>query len=284
MAFVAPAIGAIGSLIGGLFGMGAAARQKKADQQAAGTVQAAGQQVQNFTQKQLAASQAELNPYVTAGQNAFSNVGSLMQQGAGGVGPLAAYTGTFQAPTAAQAEATPGYQFQLQQGQQALENSAAARGGLLSAGTGKQLEQYGQGLASTNYQQVYNNAMQQYQQQYAQFQNNQANLYNRLMGIGQTGLGATQTSVGANLQGAGLYGQQGQLAASQQAGYQAQAGGAQAIGLAGLGNSIGNAMGSFAGAWPQSQPVPPPISAPSYNVPGSSGFQPFNMNTVPIQE
>jgi hypothetical protein len=244
---MAAALPVIGSLISGLFGLGAAHKQSTADKNAGGTVAVAGKDVQANTQKQLAASNAELNPYITAGQSAFSNVGQLMQQGAQGQGPLASWTGSFQAPTAAQAEATPGYQFQLQQGTQALENSAAARGGLLSAGTGKQLEQYGQGLASTNYQQTYNNAMQQYQQQYQQFQNNQSNLYNRLMGIGQTGLGATQTSVGANMQGAQLYGQQGQLAASQQAGYQAQAGGAQAIGMAGLGNSIGNAMGGIGG-------------------------------------
>src|SRR3974390_3150307 len=160
------ALPVIGGLISGLFGLGAAARQRKADQQAAGTVAAAGQQAQNFTQQQLSESQARLNPYETGGSQAYTSLAQAMQQGLNGQGPLASWTGNFQAPTAAQAEATPGYQFQLQQGMQALENSAAARGGLLSAGTGKQLEQYGQGLASTNYQQVYNNAMQQYQQQY----------------------------------------------------------------------------------------------------------------------
>jgi hypothetical protein len=249
-------LGGIGSLIGGLFGMGAAAKAAKADQQAGSTIENAGQNVQNFTKQQLAASTGELNPYVSAGQNAFSSVGSLMQDAQRGQGPLASWTGQFQAPTAAQAEATPGYQFQLQQGMNALQDSAAASGGLLSEGTGKRLEQYGQGLASTNYQQVYNNAMQQYQQQYQQFQNNQNNLYGRLMGIGQAGLGAAQTSVGANMQGAQLYGNEGLTAAQGQAGYQAQAGGAKAIGLAGMGNSIGNAMGSFAGMIPQSQPNP----------------------------
>jgi hypothetical protein len=276
----AAALPIIGGLVSGLFGLGAAKKQSRADQQAASTVAAAGAQAQGNTQAAVKASNAELNPYITAGQNAFSSVGSLMQQGAAGQGPLASYTGNFTAPTAAEAEATPGYQFQLQQGTQALENSAAARGGLLSAGMGKQLEQYGQGLASTNYQQVYNNAMQQYQQKYAEFQNNQSNLYNRLMGIGQTGLGATQTSVGANMQGAQLYGQQGQLAAGQQAGYQAQAGGANAVGMAGLGNSIGNAMGAAGGFFGGSSSAPG-MPAPSYNAPGSPGYVPFNMNQGP---
>src|ERR1022692_84566 len=48
----------------------------------------------------------------------------------------------FTSPTAAEAQATPGYQFQLQQGQQALQRSAAAKGGLLSGGTAKALDQY----------------------------------------------------------------------------------------------------------------------------------------------
>jgi hypothetical protein len=256
---MAALLGGIGSLVSGLFGLGAASKARKADQQAASTVQAAGQQAQGNTQSAVAASNAALNPYTSTGAQAQTSLGNMMQQAQGGQGPLASFTGSFQAPTAAQAEETPGYQFQLQQGQQALETSAAARGGLLSQGTGKQLEQYGQGLASTNYQQVYNNAMQQYQQQYQQFQNNQSNLYNRMSGLGQTGLSATQTGVGANMQGAGLYGQQGQLAAGQQAGYQAQAGGAQAIGMAGLGNSVGNAMGAAGGylqSLPQNVPVP----------------------------
>jgi hypothetical protein len=159
---------------------------------------------------------------------------------------------------------------------QALEKSAAARGGLLSAGTGKQLEQFGQGLASTNYQQVYNNALQQYPQQYLQFQNNQANLYGRLSGLANTGLAATQTGVGAAMQGAGLYGSEGLTAAQAQAAYQAQSGGASAVGITGLGNSIGNAMGAAGGFFKPPAAIPS-MPAPSYDVPGSPGFIPFEL-------
>lgn len=271
-AIAAPIISGLGSLVGGLFGLGGAKKASNADKQAAQIAQQAGAGAQNFTKQELAQSQDELSPYIGTGQNAFSTLGSLMQQGAGGQGPLASYTGSFKAPTAAEAEATPGYQFQLQQGELALQNSAAARGGLLSTGTGKSLEQYGQNLASTNYQQTFNNAMQAYQQQYAEFQNNQSNLYNRLLGVGQTGLNATQTSVGAALQGAGLYGQQGLNAASLQAGYTANAGGAQAVGLAGLGGSIGSAMNSFAGAIPPSQ-TPYSPNQGSWTTPGG-GYGP----------
>ena len=47
--------------------------------------------------------------------------------------------------------ASPGYQFQLQQGQQGLERAAAARGTLLTGGTAKALDRYNQDYASTAY-------------------------------------------------------------------------------------------------------------------------------------
>jgi len=49
-------------------------------------------------------------------------------------------------------EATPGYQFRLNQGMQALERSAAARGNLLSGNTLAAAQEFGQGLASQEYQ------------------------------------------------------------------------------------------------------------------------------------
>lgn len=53
-------------------------------------------------------------------------------------------------------ENTPGYQFQLQQGVNALQRSAAARGQLMSGGTAKDLMTFGQGLAGTTYQDYMN--------------------------------------------------------------------------------------------------------------------------------
>lgn len=66
------------------------------------------------------------------------------------------YTPTsFTAPTIDQALAQPGYQFQVQQGQQALQNWAAARGTLNDSGTAKSLIDYGQSAAQQDYGQVY---------------------------------------------------------------------------------------------------------------------------------
>jgi len=96
----------------------------------------------------------------------------------------------------------PGYQFRLQQGQSALENSRAAMGGLFSGATGKALSEYGQGFASNEYQNAYN-----------RYNNDQSNLFNRLSGLAGTGQTANQqvnaagqnyaNQAGANMIGVG---------------------------------------------------------------------------------
>lgn len=86
-----------------------------------------------------------------------------LQTGATGTNALAGYVNNpFQAPTAAQAEATPGYQFQLQQGLQGVQQQLGATGGGASGGELKALTQYGQGVASTYYQNAFNNALSAY--------------------------------------------------------------------------------------------------------------------------
>jgi hypothetical protein len=59
----------------------------------------------------------------------------------------------------------PGYGFRQQQGQQAIENSAMARGGLLSGNTLKASQDYGQNLASQEYGNAYNRQYQDYTNQ-----------------------------------------------------------------------------------------------------------------------
>ncbi|CAB5187196.1 hypothetical protein UFOVP160_16 [uncultured Caudovirales phage] len=74
--------------------------------------------------------------------------------------------------------ADPGYAFRLSEGQKAVERSAAARGGLLSGGTGKALQRFGQDLGSQEYTNAFN-----------RYQTNRANLLQPLQslaGQGQT--------------------------------------------------------------------------------------------------
>lgn len=111
--------------------------------------------------------------------NANGSFGSLAQN----------FNQTFQAPTDVTEQNDPGYQFRLQQGQDALQNSAAARGGLLSGGTAKALSDYNQNAASAEYGNVYNRSYNKFTTDYNQFQQGQTNQFNRyaaLAGLGQT--------------------------------------------------------------------------------------------------
>lgn len=74
--------------------------------------------------------------------------------------------------------ADPGYQFRLQQGQQALGHQAAAGGGLVSGQSLKAMQDYAQNSASNEY----NNAFNRYQTQ----RNAQLNPLQSLAGVGQT--------------------------------------------------------------------------------------------------
>jgi hypothetical protein len=119
-----------GPVIGGLFGQSSANTQSQGAQQAAQTAANAQLQGLQFVQQQEA-------PYQQAGQQALGQYQNLLAGGA----------------PSFDLSKLPGYQFQLQQGQQALENSAAARGQALSGNTIQATQQFGQGLASQQFQQ-----------------------------------------------------------------------------------------------------------------------------------
>jgi hypothetical protein len=87
----------------------------------------------------------------------------------------------------------PGYAFRLSEGIKGLNNTAAARGGLLSGGTLKATERYAQGLASQEYQNAYNRYNTDYNMKLSPLQT--------LAGYGQgatNNLTATTGNYGAN--------------------------------------------------------------------------------------
>jgi hypothetical protein len=196
---VASAAGAIGGGAIAASGAKSAAKTQSSAADAAALLQKQAADESLAFQKQQFDKQQEIAaPFVQAGQGAVSQLSSLLQPG----GALTQqWDKTFQAPTGATEQNDPGYQFRLSEGQKALEHSAAARGGLLSGGTGKALERYGQDYASNEYGNVYNRALGEYQQSYNQFQNNQANTYNRLAGLsgaGQVAAGQLNQQAGQN--------------------------------------------------------------------------------------
>ena len=182
------------------------------------------------------------------------------------------WTQQFTAPTAAQAEQTPGYQFQLQQGENAIQNAAAARGGLLSGRTLADLNTYAQGTASTNYQNTFNNALTQYQSAYNTFQNNQNNTFNRLAQQQGVGLGAAgtagQITTGAGQDIASLLAAQGKAAAGGTVG----AANAWSGAIPGISNLASGGYGYLNNLNGQA----PNITPPTWNIPGSPGFTPFD--------
>lgn len=158
--------------------------------------------------------------------------GSLMQN----------WTTPFVAPTVTD---DPGYQFRLQEGMKALERSAAARGGVLSGATAKDITNYAQGMASQEYGNAYNRALNEYRQSYDIFNNNQSNRFNRLAtlsGFGQSAAGTLASSGNQVSQNVGNI----LLGGAQQQGNALQnAAAARASGYVGGANAWGGALGNL---------------------------------------
>jgi len=81
-------------------------------------------------------------PYMSAGTSALSQLSSLLGIGGNALDPQ---------DTAVRFANTPGYQFAMNQGLTAINNSGAAKGLLNSGSTGKALTEFGQGLAGTTF-------------------------------------------------------------------------------------------------------------------------------------
>lgn len=225
-----------GAIVGGIFASKAGNVQAKAATSAAALQHQDQQASLAEQQRQFNLNQQNMAPWLKAGTQGINTLSSLLSTP--GQGLLTPWTGQFQAPTGAQAAATPGYQFALQQGQNAIQNSSAARGGLLSTGTQKTLDQYSQGLADQTYSDTYNRALGEYQQRYNIFQGNQSNEFNRLASLSGTGqtaaneLGQVGQQTAANTANINL------TAGAQQGANLNLAGAARASGYAGIANSI----------------------------------------------
>lgn len=222
MASIAAAIAGIGAIAGGT--IGAIGANSAADTTAGAENNATQVQQQEFNQ-----TQANEAPWLQAG-----NVS--LQQLMAGLAPGGSLStpdpnSTFTTPTLAQAEQNPGYQFTQQQGNQAIEASAAASGGAFTGNEAEALDQYNQNLATTNYSNVYNQALQTFGTNFNAYNTNQSNLYNKLAsssGLGQTA--ATQL------------GQIGGTAATAEGNTIVGAGQANAAGTLGITNSLAGAI------------------------------------------
>lgn len=145
------------AIVGGA-AIGASASRRAAKEQAAATRESTAAQERMF-ERQVALQE----PFRQAGVNAL---------------PELIAASRYEPFTMAKFQADPGYGFRLKEGLRALENSAAARGGLLSGNQMRGVTQFGQELGS----QEFTNAFNRYQAERAA----RLNPLQSLTGMGQT--------------------------------------------------------------------------------------------------
>jgi hypothetical protein len=232
--------GLVGGVVSSNAAKGAAKSQANASDRAT-QAQAEATQKQIDLQREMFNKQIELqSPFRQSGLNANNRLSALLGLPSAYGTNQTGYGSLMKAFGAEDFQQDPGYQFRMQQGMDAAQNSAAARGGLLSGGALKALEKYGQDFASNEYQNSYN-----------RYNNNQTNQYNRLAGLAGVGQQATnqlgQAAGNFANQGSSAYGNFGNA----QAGNIIGAGNAQAAGQVGSANAWNSALGGIGNALQQ---------------------------------
>ena len=210
----AGALSAGGGLLSGILGSGAARSAAQAQERSALAAIRAQMSMFNVIQGNLA-------PYRDLGALGVSALEGNWQN----------LTAPFQ-PTMKQLQQFPGYQFALQQGLKATDNSYAAQGlgiGGPKAWSGAAMKgrtNYAEGLASTTFQQAFQDYMAQQGQRF--------NMLSGLTGIGESAAGMTSAA--------------GQATAGNVANLITGAGAAQAGGIVGGTNALLSGLSSVTGA------------------------------------
>jgi len=130
-------LGGVGSIVGGIAGGQAAIKAAKQEEQ--GITNAS-----NFLTQQYNTDTGYIKPYAQTGQSANSLLNMMMTN------PQA-----FQQ----QFQSSPGYQYNLNQQEGAIQNSAAAQGGLVGGNTLIGIQNKASGLADQDFQQYIANLM-----------------------------------------------------------------------------------------------------------------------------
>ncbi len=213
--------------LGGMFGSGALSAgaslanglmQSNSARGAAQTQQQAANNATALQQNIYDTNQANLAPFITNGAQATNTLASYLKDGTLG--------GKF-TNADLNANLAPNYQFQLQQGEQALQNSQAARDGIMGGAAQKEMQNFVQGTAAGAYQNAYNNWL-----------STQQNTYNQLAQLGGLGenAAAMQGNTGANI---------GSNIASTQIGAANAQAASQIAGANALSGGVNNALGYY---------------------------------------
>lgn len=206
-------IGAGASLLGGVL-------SSRASRKAAQTQADSANRASEIQQAQFEKLRSDLEPYRQGGNTA-------LEQMMGKMTPDGYFNQTYKGQDIYN---DPSYQFRLNEGLGAVQQSAAAQGGLLSGATLKALNNYAQDYASQEYHNAYN-----------RFNADQTNQYNRLSNLIGMGQNASAQTGNAGMQTAQA------VANNTMAGADALASGRIAQSNA-LTNVLGQ-LGTFAGAY-----------------------------------
>jgi hypothetical protein len=215
----------------------------------AASTQAAAADRATAAQQEALAQQMELQkPFTTAGTTAVNQLSEMTQPGGAATKEFAYQPFNYQAD--------PGYAFRMKEGMNALNATAAARGGLISGNALKAGQIYGQEMGSQEYSNAFNRYLQNYANAQNTFQLNRNNLLDPLKfltNIGQAGASNQAANVGSfgNSQAANTIG----------------AANATAAGQVGSANAINTAIGQGIGAYQMNQL----INRSAYNSPSSGG-------------
>lgn len=173
---------------------------------AAGTQASAANNATDLQREQWLQNQANQKPWLEAGQQGLNQLTSLLMPG-----------GKYATPfSETNWQTDPGYAFRMKEGLKALDQQAAARGGLISGAALKGATRYGQDYGSNEYQRAFD--------RYYTERNNMLAPLQSLAGVGQS---TAQTLGTQGMQYAGNVGELGMQAANARA--SAYMGGANAL-------------------------------------------------------
>jgi hypothetical protein len=250
MVAAAVAVG-VGTAVAGTVG---AVESSNASKHAADAQKQAAEDAAHLQNDQWNQTQANLKPYMDLGQSYINPLKDALAN------PM--LTEQFSAPTAFQAQQTPGYQFTLNQGLKSVQNSAAARGLGVSGAALKGAAGYTTGLADSTYNDVFNRALQTFNTNYSSAANN----VNRLAGIVGSGQNAAATNGSLGASAVGNIGNTLTSGANAQAAGQIGSANALSSGI----NSIANGATSYALLSNNAGGAAAPASAAM--APGSNGY------------
>ena len=239
MAWIAVAIGGA-AVVGGAAGYLGAKEQANAAKDAAQMNMDATDRATQLQEKMYNTSRADMAPWRDVGGQGLYTLADLMGIQAtdknGNPIPMSDKFGYLTKPFDYNNWKDPGYDFRFNQGVQAMDRSASAKGNLFSGGYNKALTQYGQDYGSNEFMNAYN-----------RYTNDQNSLYNRYAGISGTGQNASSQMGNWGMNSASNIGNMGMTGAQNAGNAYQNAAAATASGYANMSNNITNAGRNYLG-------------------------------------